>query len=80
MSASRTKSTYLAARYRRIAARRGPIRAVVTIEHSILTAVWHMFTTGEVYLDPGADYYHGSTPNAQPTKRSGNSRRSATRW
>lgn len=57
LSASRSKGTYLAARYRRIAARRGPIKAVVAIEHTILTAVWHMLRNGEVYADPGADYY-----------------------
>ncbi|QCO98401.1 IS110 family transposase [Arthrobacter sp. 24S4-2] len=36
MSASRSKDTYLAAKYRRIAARRGPMKAIVAIEHSIL--------------------------------------------
>ncbi len=57
LSVSRSKGTYLAARYRRIAARRGPIKAVVAIEHTILMAVWHMLRNGEVYADPGADYY-----------------------
>ncbi|GAA1817288.1 IS110 family transposase [Agromyces neolithicus] len=57
LSVSRSKGTYLAARYRRIAARRGPMKAVVAIEHTILTAVWHMLRNGEVYTDPGADYY-----------------------
>lgn len=68
LSASRTKNTYLSARYRRIAARRGAIRAVVAIEHSILTAVWHMLTTGEVYLDPGADYYQRLDPKRAANK------------
>lgn len=62
LSASRSKDTYLAARYRRIAARRGPIKAVVAIEHTILTAVWHMLRNGEVYIDPGADYYARQDP------------------
>jgi transposase len=57
MSASRTKDTYLAARYRRIATRRGPIRAVVAIERTILTAVWNMLTCGVAYADLGGDYY-----------------------
>lgn len=57
MSAARSKGTYLSAKYRRIAARRGPMRAVVAIEHSILTAVWHLLAEGECYADPGADYF-----------------------
>ncbi|WP_422933824.1 IS110 family transposase [Sinomonas sp. P47F7] len=56
MSVSRAQGTYLAAKYRRIAARRGPVLAVVAIEHAILTAAWHMLRNGEVYTDPGADY------------------------
>ena len=31
----------------RIATRRGPMRALVAVEHSMLIAVWHMLTTGE---------------------------------
>ncbi len=62
MSASRTKDTYLAARYRRIAARRGPVRAVVAIERTILTAVWNMLTHHAAYTDPGGDYYTRCDP------------------
>jgi transposase len=50
-SAGRTKHTYLAARYHRLAARRGVKRAVVAIGHSILVAVWHLLR------DPGAVYH-----------------------
>ena len=57
LSASRSKDTYLAAKYRRIAARRGPMKAVVAIEHSILTAAWHLLADGECYADPGADHF-----------------------
>ena len=57
LSVSKSKGTYLAARYRRIAARRGPVKAIVAIEHTILIAIWHMLRNGEVYCDPGADYY-----------------------
>lgn len=57
MSAARSKDTYLSVKYKRIAARRGSIKAVVAIEHVILTATWHMLVNGEVYQDPGADYY-----------------------
>ena len=50
-------STYLGARYRRIATRRGPQKANVAVQHSILTAIWHMGHTGELYNDPGADVF-----------------------
>lgn len=56
-AAARTKGTFLSARYSRIARRRGPNKAAVAIAHSILTAAWHMLSTGEIYQDPGADYY-----------------------
>lgn len=49
--------TYLGARYRRIATRRGPMKANVAIQRSMLTAIWHMGTTGTLYDDPGADYF-----------------------
>ena len=57
LSASRSKNTYLAVKYRRIAARRGPIKAIVAVEHSTLNAAWHMLATGECYNDPGADHF-----------------------
>jgi hypothetical protein len=33
------------------------MKAIVAIEHSILTAVWHMLAVGECYADPGADHF-----------------------
>jgi transposase len=54
-AAARTKETYLAERYRRLAARRGDKKAIVAICHEILTASWHMLTTGELYREQGAD-------------------------
>ncbi|MCE7483772.1 IS110 family transposase [Microbacterium profundi] len=68
LSASRSKGTYLAARYRRIASRRGPIKAVVAIEHTILIAVWHMLRNGEVYADPGGDFYTRTAPDKTKNK------------
>jgi hypothetical protein len=29
----------------------------------MLTAAWHMLTTGELYRDPGADYFTRRTPS-----------------
>ena len=56
MSAARSKGTYLSAKYRRIAARRGPIKAIVALEHAMLVAIWNMLTTGALYSDPGDDF------------------------
>lgn len=57
MSCAKNPHTYLGASYRRIAARRGPMKANVAIQRKMLTAIWHMGTTGTLYEDPGADYF-----------------------
>ena len=56
------RGDYLAAKYRRIAARRGPKKALVAVEHAILIAIWNMAHTGAEYHDPGADYYTRRDP------------------
>ena len=61
--AARSHDTYLAAKYRRIASRRGPIKAIVAVEHAILIAIWHMLTNGELYNDPGVDFYTRRNPD-----------------
>ena len=61
-SANRSKNTYLAAQYARLRARRGPNKATIAVCHSILTAVWHMLTTGETYTDPGGDFFARRDP------------------
>jgi transposase len=63
MSAARSQDTYLAAKYRRIASRRGPIKAVVAVEHAILIAIWNMVTSGVFYDDLGGDYYTKLNPD-----------------
>ena len=63
MSAARSRGTYLAAKYRRIAARRGPVKAIVAVEHAMLIAIWNMLTNGENYTDPGADFYTRLNPD-----------------
>ncbi|MFJ9121312.1 IS110 family transposase [Streptomyces sp. NPDC102394] len=69
VSAARTKDTYLAARYRRLAARRGKKRALVALEHSILISVWHMFTNDVEYADLGGDYFLHRVGRARQTRR-----------
>ena len=51
-------NTFLAARYRRIARRRGQPRAVVAIGRSILVIIWHLLHDPDArYHDLGADHY-----------------------
>ena len=58
MAAARTKdTTYLGARYQRLIPRLGKKKAIVAVEHSILTAVWHMLTHDIDYHDLGGDYF-----------------------
>lgn len=56
-AAARTKGTYLAAQYRRIAARRGARRAAVAVGHSILVIIYHLLRDGVVYQDLGATWF-----------------------
>ena len=57
LAATHQKNTYLGAQYRRLRGRRGHKKALGAVKHSIITAAWHMLTTGELYVDPGADYF-----------------------
>lgn len=61
--AGHPKDSYLGARYKRIVVRRGKVKAIVAIEHSILTAIWHMLAEGECYHDPGSDYFTQKDPS-----------------
>jgi transposase len=56
-AAARSKGTYLAAQYRRLAARRGGKRAAVAVGHSILVSVYHLLRDGESYHDLGGNYF-----------------------
>jgi transposase len=55
--ASKTKNTYLAAQYRRIAVRRGKKRALIAVGHTVLTIVYTMLTRMQSYQDLGAAYF-----------------------
>jgi transposase len=58
MAAARTNNTYLAAQYRRIAARRGPRRARKAVGHSILVGCWHILSDpNTAWDDLGGDYF-----------------------
>jgi transposase len=68
MACAQNPRTYLGARYRRIATRRGPQKANVAIQRSMLTAIWHMANTGSLYDDPGADYFTRLNPERTRTR------------
>jgi transposase len=62
LSAARSKNTYFSAKYKRIASRRGPMRAIVAVEHAMIIAAYNLLTNGDFYRDPGADYYTARQP------------------
>lgn len=58
IAASRTDS-FLGARYRRIARRRGKKKAIVAVGRSTLVVIWHLLSDPDSrFLDLGADYYN----------------------
>ena len=61
-AASRTKDTYWAAHFRRIASRRGKKRAVVATAHTQLIAIYHMLRTNTPYKDLGPDHFERLDP------------------
>jgi len=61
-AASHAKDSYLAARFRRLAARRGRKRALVAVGHSILVIVYHLLKNGTEYHDLGGNYFDKLNP------------------
>jgi len=55
-AASHTKDTYLAAQYKRLAARRGKKRALVAVGHTLLGIVYAVLKKRGTYRELGADY------------------------
>jgi transposase len=53
----RTQETYLAAQYRRLAARRGAKRAAVAVAHSLLVMVYALLTQRVTYRELGGQYF-----------------------
>jgi transposase len=63
-AAARTKDTYLAAQYRRLAARRGKKKAIVALEHTILVIAYHLIHRNEPYHELGVNYFDNRRPEA----------------
>ncbi|MEU6541553.1 IS110 family transposase [Streptomyces sp. NPDC047000] len=62
MAVSRSKDTYLSTYYRRIASRRGSLRALVVVMHKLAIAIWHVLHDKTDYHDLGADYFTRRDP------------------
>ncbi|MGH9575911.1 MAG: IS110 family transposase [Terriglobales bacterium] len=61
-AATRSKKSYLATQYHRLAARRGKKRALVAVAHSILVIFYHMFKQPVEYRDLGKDFFARLNP------------------
>lgn len=73
MVCAQNPRTYLGARYRRIASRRGPMKANVAIQHTMLTVIWHMGTTAHSTKTPAQTSSPGYARNetrAEPSASS----------
>ncbi|MGW6413308.1 IS110 family transposase [Streptomyces vinaceus] len=62
MAAIRDKTSYLAAFFRRVSARRGGKRALVAVMHKLAIAIWHILHSKDPYRDLGADYFAKRDP------------------
>jgi transposase len=66
-AAARTKNSYFAGQFRRLAARRGKKRAIVAVSHSLLIAVYHVLRERVPYRELGAAHFDRLAP-AQLTR------------
>jgi transposase len=55
-AAARTKGTYLAALYQRLAARRGKKRAIIAVAHAMVVSAFHMRSRHEPDQELGSNY------------------------
>lgn len=60
--AARTKDWFLQARYKRLTARRGPLKAFVAVEHPIIAVVWYMLHDHMPYHGLGGSYFTQRDP------------------
>lgn len=64
-AASRTRNTFFASRYKKLAARRGKKRALVALGHEILKVVYHILKEKCDYRELGEAYVDEKRKNAQ---------------
>ena len=68
LSISRSKNNRLAIKYHRICSRRGKLKAVVAIEHTLIVIIWNMLTNGTAYEELGEEYYNKINPERQTNR------------
>lgn len=56
-AATKTKNTYLAAQYHRLAGRRGKKRAAMAVAHSILVSAYYILQRKQPYQELGGNYF-----------------------
>jgi len=56
-AAVRSKNTYLAALYKRLAPRRGKNRAIIAVARTILQSAWHILSEDVEYKEFGANHF-----------------------
>jgi transposase len=56
-AAARTRNTYLAAQFWRLARRIGKKKAAVAVAHTILVIVWHLLSRDCTYEELGGDWF-----------------------
>jgi len=61
-AASHVKKSYLAAQFRRLAAKRGKKRALLAVAHSLLVIIYHVLKHNVEYRDLGPDYFDRLEP------------------
>ena len=67
-AASRRKASYLQAQFHRLRARRGAKKAIGALAASILTTVYHMLISGELYHDLGPDHFDRRAKGRQTSR------------
>ena len=68
-TAATKTDTFLGERYRRLAKRRGKMRALVAVERSILVVVWHLLADPTArYADLGSDFYERRVNKGRRTR------------
>ena len=56
-AAFRTRNSYYAAQFRRLAARRGGKRAIIAVAHSLLVTICMLLTENRTYQELGSGYF-----------------------
>jgi transposase len=68
-AASRSKNTWLAARFWRLARRIGKKKALIAVAHSIVIAIWHMHTDNCDFRDLGTTWWDKRADPTLETQR-----------